>query len=82
MVTYAIRCTEQSAHDCFKTVEVEIGVPGLTPEQLARIFEGRQASAREVTAELLPDTTHFIDVELDAAVCSACLKDRSTEIPD
>ena len=82
MVTYAVRCSDQSAHDCFKTVEVDIGVPDLTPEQLAGIVARGDGSVVRTTRDPAPDTTHFVNVELDATVCAACLKDRSTEVPD
>jgi hypothetical protein len=95
MVTYAVRCAEGSAHDCFKTVEVDIGIPDLTPAQLDSIFSNGKADvgAKQLEqaddcyrcqgdGELVPDTTYFVNVDLDASVCPACLKDRSTEIPD
>ena len=28
------------------------------------------------------DRTYYVKVELDATTCTACLKDRSSEIPD
>ncbi|MET0934663.1 MAG: hypothetical protein ABWX83_01660 [Luteibacter sp.] len=94
MVTYAVRCADQGAHDCLKTVEVDIGIPELSTEQIDSIFSTGKAAvdARQLAqaddcfrcqeAEaIVPDTTYFVSVELDASVCSSCLKDRSTEIP-
>jgi hypothetical protein len=94
MVTYSVRCSDQSAHDCSRTVEVDIGIPDLTPDQLAAIFDGGRTGVHahqlersedtyrdqsEVTPG--PDKTYYIKVELDSTTCTACLKDRSTEIP-
>jgi hypothetical protein len=28
------------------------------------------------------DRTYYVKVELDSTTCTACLKDRSTEIPE
>jgi len=95
MVTYSVRCSDQTAHDCSKTVEVDIGIPDLTPEQLAAIFDGgrtgvhshqleRADDTYRHQAEVMPgaDKTYYVKVELDATTCTACLKDRSTEIPE
>ena len=95
MVTYSVRCSDQTAHDCSKTVEVDIGIPDLTPEQLAAIFDGgrtgvhahqleRADDAYRQQTEAMPgaDKTYYVKVELDATTCTACLKDRSTEIPE
>jgi len=94
MVTYSVRCTDQSAHDCFKTVEVDIGIPDLTPDQLASIFDAGRATVASHQLERADDayrrqgerpgvdTTHYVKVELDSTTCAACLKDRSTEIPE
>jgi hypothetical protein len=95
MVTYSVRCSDQAAHDCSKTVEVDIGIPDLTPEQLAAIFDGGHAGvqahqlekaddAYRLQSDAMPgaDRTYYVKVELDSTTCTACLKDRSTEIPE
>jgi len=85
MVTLSVRCSDQSASDCLKTVEVEIGVPELTAAQLASIFTAapmRQPTPLPGTSTIAPDTTYFVPVTLDATVCEACTKDRSSEIPE
>jgi hypothetical protein len=84
MVTYSVRCSDQTAHDCSKTVEVDIGIPGLTPEQLTAIFEGARTGTHAHPLEKANETdkTYYVKVELDATTCTACMKDRSTEIPE
>jgi hypothetical protein len=95
MVTYSVRCSDQTAHDCSKTVEVDIDIPDLTPGQLAAIFEGgrtdvqahqldRAGDAYPLQTDAIPgtDKTYYVKAELDATTCTACLKDRSTEIPE
>ncbi|UPG92633.1 hypothetical protein [Luteibacter aegosomatissinici] len=85
MVTLSVRCTDQRASDCFKTVEVETGVSELTPAQLAEIFErgpSRPPTSVPAAAAIVPDTTYFVPVSLDDAVCASCLRDRSSEIPE
>ncbi|MGN6481980.1 hypothetical protein [Luteibacter sp.] len=85
MVTFSVRCTDQSASDCLKTVDVDIGVPELTPAQLSEIFKGaplRPPAKEPEAAKLMVDSTFFVPVSLDDTVCEACSRDRSSEIPD
>jgi len=34
MVTYAVPCRDGQSSDCFKTVNVDIDVPGLSPQEI------------------------------------------------
>ena len=85
MVTISVQCKDQSATDCLKTVDVETGMPELTPAQLAEIFnagDSRPPRKAPTPGAFTPDTTYFVPVNLDDTVCAACSRDRASEIPD
>ncbi|QWT21290.1 hypothetical protein KPL74_04645 [Bacillus sp. NP157] len=85
MVTITVRCKDQSASDCLKTVDVETGVPELNEAQLAGIFNAggtRPPLKAGAIHGVATDTTYFVPVSLDDAVCTACSRDRASEIPE
>lgn len=84
MVTFSVRCSDQSSGDCLKTVDVDMGVPELTPVELAAIFTAAPLRPRAGpgSSSFAPDTSFFVPVTLDDTVCEACTRDRASEIPE
>lgn len=77
MVTYAVPCRDGQSSDCFKTVDVDIGMPGLTPEEIDALLASPEPGASELPAAVMVDGTYFVPVELDDTVCAACQKARA-----
>ncbi|WP_250633515.1 hypothetical protein [Pinirhizobacter soli] len=78
MVTYAVPCRDGQSSDCFKTVEVDIGVPGLSPEEIDALLAATpEPVVPELPAGVTVDGTYFVPVELDDTVCAACQKARA-----
>jgi len=77
MVTYAVPCRDGQSSDCFKTVDVDISVPGLSPQEIDALLANTQDAGVHPPADALVDRRHFVSVELDDAVCEACQKERT-----
>lgn len=82
MVTYAVPCRDGQSSDCFKTVDVDIGVPGLTPEEIDALIANTQDTGVRPPVDAPVDHRHFVPVELDDAVCEACRKEREGGLGD
>ena len=76
MVTYAVPCRDGQSSDCFKTVDVDIGVPGLSPQEIDALLANAQEAEAHAPIDTPVDHRHFVSVELDDAVCEACRKER------
>lgn len=82
MVTYAVPCRDGQSSDCLKTVNVDIDVPGLSPQEIDALLANTQDAGAHPPVDTPVDHRHFVSVELDDAVCEACQKERSGGLGD
>ncbi|WP_250623310.1 hypothetical protein [Pinirhizobacter soli] len=82
MVTYAVPCRDGQSSDCFKTVDVDIGVPGLSPQEIDALLADTQDAGVRPPVDAPVDHRHFVSVELDDTVCEACRKERDGGLGD